>query len=71
MKLPRSQLDKVTCNDAMDMAFNTDSVTSYVTDKKIRSTNFILYPGIEAVLNIYLHKIGKKKTKFEETYINK
>lgn len=46
----------MTHNDAMDMAFNTESVTSYLTDKKIRTTNFVLYPGIEAILNIYVDK---------------
>ncbi|XP_073839424.1 leucyl-tRNA synthetase, mitochondrial isoform X2 [Musca autumnalis] len=62
IKIPRSHIDKVTHNDALDLAFNTDSVTSYLIDKKIRTTNFVLYPGIEAILNIYVDKV-KEETK--------
>lgn len=69
IKLPRHQLDKITYNEAMDIAFNTDSVTSYVTDRKIRTTNFVLYPGIEAILNIYLDKTDKLKNKTLEQKI--
>ena len=50
----------------MDIAFNTDSVTSYLTDKKIKTTNFVLYPGIEAILNIYVEKV-KQPTKDQKT----
>ncbi|XP_054734388.1 leucine--tRNA ligase, mitochondrial-like [Anastrepha obliqua] len=57
IKIARNNLDSITYNDAMDIAFNTPSVTSYLTDKKIRTTNFVLYPGIEAILNIYVDKI--------------
>lgn len=59
IKVARNQLDKINHSDAMDIAFNTDSVTSYLIDKKIRTTNFILYPGIEATLNIYVEKLSK------------
>lgn len=45
----------------MDIAFNTDSVTSYLTDKKIRTTNLVHYPGIEAILNIFVDKVKKPK----------
>lgn len=61
IKIPRSHIDKVTHNDALDLAFNTDSVTSYLIDKKIRTTNFVLYPGIEAILNIYVDKVKEEK----------
>lgn len=61
IKIPRSHIDRVTHNDALDIAFNTDSVTSYLIDKKIRSTNFVLYPGIEAILNIYVDKVKQEK----------
>lgn len=61
IKIPRSHIDKVTHNDALDLAFNTDSVTSYLIDKKIRTTNFVLYPGIEAILNIYVDKVKQEK----------
>ncbi|XP_067646344.1 leucine--tRNA ligase, mitochondrial [Eurosta solidaginis] len=57
IKVSRKNLDRITHNDAMDIAFNTASVTSYLIDKKIRTTNFELYPGIEAILNIYVDKI--------------
>ncbi|XP_017138091.1 probable leucine--tRNA ligase, mitochondrial [Drosophila miranda] len=60
IKVQRTLLDKVTHSDAMDIAFNTESVTSYLIDKKIRTTNFVLYPGIEAILNIYVDKVQKK-----------
>lgn len=56
IKVQRTHLDKVTHSDALDIAFNTESVTSYLIDKKIRTTNFVLYPGIEAILNIYVDK---------------
>lgn len=59
IKVPRNQLDKVNHSDALDIAFNTESVTSYLIDKKIRTTNFVLYPGIEAQLNIYVDKVQK------------
>ncbi|EDV95585.1 probable leucine--tRNA ligase, mitochondrial [Drosophila grimshawi] len=59
IKVARNQLDKVSHSDAMDIAFNTQSVTSYLIDKKIRTTNFVLYPGIEAILNIYVDKLQK------------
>ncbi|TDG53315.1 hypothetical protein AWZ03_000130 [Drosophila navojoa] len=59
IKVARNQLDKINHSDAMDIAFNTDSVTSYLIDKKIRTTNFVLYPGIEAILNIYVEKLPK------------
>lgn len=67
-----ARINNVTHNDAMDIAFNTDSVTSYLIDKKIRTTNFILYPGIEAILNIYVDKLKKEKettTKSDEKII--
>lgn len=54
-------MDKLTYEAAMDIAFNTDSVTSYLTDKKIRITNFVHYPGIEAILNIFVDKVKKPK----------
>ncbi|KAH8302163.1 hypothetical protein KR044_003397 [Drosophila immigrans] len=60
IKVARQQLDKVNHSDALDVAFNTHSVTSYLIDKKIKTTNYVLYPGIEAILNIYLDK--QKKT---------
>lgn len=63
IKIPRSNIDKVTHNDALDLAFNTNSVTSYLIDKKIRTTNFVLYPGIEAILNIYVDKVKQEKPK--------
>ncbi|KAL7734259.1 hypothetical protein ACLKA6_011923 [Drosophila palustris] len=59
IKVARNQLDKVNHSDALDIAFNTHSVTSYLIDKKIRTTNFVLYPGIEAILNIYVDKLKK------------
>lgn len=59
IKVPRNQLDKVNHSEALDIAFNTESVTSYLIDKKIRTTNFVLYPGIEAQLNIYVDKVQK------------
>jgi len=59
IKVQRTHLDKVTHSDALDIAFNTESVTSYLIDKKIRNTNFVLYPGIEAILNIYVDKAQK------------
>ncbi|XP_068148515.1 leucine--tRNA ligase, mitochondrial isoform X1 [Drosophila tropicalis] len=59
IKVQRTHLDKVTHSDALDIAFNTESVTSYLIDKKIRTTNFVLYPGIEATLNIYVDKVQK------------
>ncbi|XP_017864363.1 PREDICTED: probable leucine--tRNA ligase, mitochondrial [Drosophila arizonae] len=59
IKVARNQLDKINHSDAMDIAFNTDSVTSYLIDKKIRTTNFVLYPGIEAILNIYVERLPK------------
>ncbi|EDW58267.1 leucine--tRNA ligase, mitochondrial [Drosophila virilis] len=59
IKVARNQLDQVSHSDAMDIAFNTHSVTSYLIDKKIRTTNFVLYPGIEAILNIYVDKLEK------------
>ncbi|TMW52664.1 hypothetical protein DOY81_002243 [Sarcophaga bullata] len=62
IKIPRSHIDRVTHNDALDIAFNTDSVTSYLIDKKIRTTNFVLYPGIEAILNIYVDKVKQEKS---------
>ncbi|KAL5291954.1 lars-2 family protein [Megaselia abdita] len=61
IKIPRINLDKLTYDEAMDIAFNTDSVTSYLTDKKIRITNFVHYPGIEAILNIFVDKVKKPK----------
>ncbi|KAH8410684.1 hypothetical protein KR222_004691 [Zaprionus bogoriensis] len=59
IKVQRDQLDKINHSEAMDIAFNTQSVTSYLIDKKIRTTNFVLYPGIEAILNIYVDKLQK------------
>jgi len=59
IKVARNQLDKVQHSDALDIAFNTQSVTSYLIDKKIKTTNFVLYPGIEAILNIYVDKLKK------------
>lgn len=59
IKVARNQLDKINHSDAMDIAFNTESVTSYLIDKKIRTTNFVIYPGIEAILNIYVDKLKK------------
>lgn len=61
IKVQRTLLDKVSHSDALDIAFNTESVTSYLIDKKIRTTNFVLYPGIEAILNIYVDKVQKKQ----------
>uniref|UniRef100_T1GTD5 leucine--tRNA ligase n=1 Tax=Megaselia scalaris TaxID=36166 RepID=T1GTD5_MEGSC len=61
IKIPRINLDKLTYEEAMDIAFNTDSVTSYLTDKKIRTTNLVHYPGIEAILNIFVDKVKKPK----------
>lgn len=61
IKVQRTHLDKVTHSDALDIAFNTESVTSYLIDKKIRTTNFVLYPGIEAILNIYVDKAKMKQ----------
>ncbi|XP_030372518.1 probable leucine--tRNA ligase, mitochondrial [Scaptodrosophila lebanonensis] len=61
IKVSRTQLDKVSHSDALDIAFNTQSVTSYLIDKKIRTTNFVLYPGIEAILNIYVEKVKKSQ----------
>lgn len=62
LKIPRSHIDSVTHNDALDLAFNTDSVTSYLIDKKIRTTNFVLYPGIEAILHINVDKAKQEKS---------
>uniref|UniRef100_A0A1A9ZUG1 leucine--tRNA ligase n=1 Tax=Glossina pallidipes TaxID=7398 RepID=A0A1A9ZUG1_GLOPL len=67
IKIARSHIDNVTHNDALDLAFNTDSVTSYLIDKKIRTTNFALYPGIEAVLNIYVDKVKQEKSNSRTT----
>lgn len=61
IKIARINLDKLTYDEAMDIAFNTDSVTSYLTDKKIRITNFVHYPGIEAILSIFVDKVKKPK----------
>ncbi|ALC43061.1 Aats-leu [Drosophila busckii] len=59
IKVSGTQLDKLGHSDALDIAFNTNSVTAYLIDKKIRNTNFVLYPGIEAILNIYVDKLPK------------
>lgn len=61
IKIARINLDTLTYDEAMDIAFNTDSVTSYLTDKKIRITNFVHYPGIEAILNIFVDKVKNPK----------
>ncbi|XP_055373598.1 leucine--tRNA ligase, mitochondrial [Condylostylus longicornis] len=63
VKIPRKQLDYITYEEAMDIAFNTESVTSFVTDRKIKSSNLILYKGVEAILNIYLEKPLNKEVK--------
>lgn len=67
IRIPRRNINDVTHNDALDLAFNSESVTKYVIHKKIRKTYFVLYPDIKALLNIYVERMKSENTKSNKT----
>jgi leucyl-tRNA synthetase len=66
LKLQCQHLDKLTHQEALDLAFNQTVITDYICDKKIRTTNFVLYPGYEANLNIILEPQAKAEKAIEQ-----
>jgi leucyl-tRNA synthetase len=70
VKVQCQHLDKLTHQECLDIAFDQADITDYICDRKIKLTNFILYPGYEATLSIILEplaKIGKTEGKLSES----
>lgn len=55
-----AQLELIDQQQAIKAALEDKKVREYVGDKKIISTNYVLYSGCEGVLNIFLERHEKK-----------
>ena len=61
IKIPRSQLDSLSHDEAYEIALNDDSVLNYINSRKIIKSNFTLYPAYEGIVNIVIDKMDKVK----------
>ncbi|XP_055614131.1 leucine--tRNA ligase, mitochondrial-like [Uranotaenia lowii] len=60
LKIPTKDLNQLTHQQSLDMALEQNAVTSYIGRRKIRSSDFVLYPGCEAILSITLEQLSKE-----------
>jgi hypothetical protein len=59
--LPRHHLDKLTHDDALEMALSQTDLQKYMSGYRIINTAFTLHPSYEAVINIKTERISKAK----------
>lgn len=57
LKIEHNRIDSISQEKALDLALQEPSVISFLADRKIRTIDYVQYPGIEAILNIYADKI--------------
>lgn len=55
-----AQLEMIDQQQAIKAALENQAVQTYVGDKKIINTNYVLYSGCEGVLNMFLERHEKK-----------
>lgn len=66
LKLPTRDLNQLTHQQSLEMALQQESVLNYMGLRKVRSTDFVLYPGCDAILSITLEQLTKEdKIKLE------
>lgn len=61
--LPRHELDKLTHDDALELALSQSDLQTYTSGYQIVGTAFTKHPGYEAVINIRTERISKEKHK--------
>lgn len=59
--LPRHELDKLTHDDALELAMSQSDLQTYTSGYKIVSTAFTKHLSYEAVINIKTERISKQK----------
>uniref|UniRef100_A0A1Q3F4U7 leucine--tRNA ligase n=1 Tax=Culex tarsalis TaxID=7177 RepID=A0A1Q3F4U7_CULTA len=66
LKIPNRELNQLTHEQSRELALKQDDVLSYIGLRKVRSTDFVLYPGCDAILSITLEQLSKEdKQKLE------
>lgn len=66
LKIAHNEIDNINQDKAFELALQMPSVISFLVDRKIHRINYIQYPGIEGILNIYADKIKSKSDDVEE-----
>lgn len=61
IRLPRQELDKLTHDDALELALSQSDLQRYISGYKIVSITFTKHPSYEAVINIRTERISKEK----------
>ncbi|XP_053695023.1 leucine--tRNA ligase, mitochondrial [Sabethes cyaneus] len=56
VKVPTKELNQLTHQQSLDIAFEQPAVLKYIGRRKVRSTNFVLYPSCDAILNILVEQ---------------
>ncbi|KXJ76256.1 hypothetical protein RP20_CCG010031 [Aedes albopictus] len=60
LKIPTKDLNQLTHQQSLDLAFGQHAVLSYIGQRKVRHTDFVLYPGCDAILSITLEQLSKE-----------
>ncbi|XP_065076662.1 leucine--tRNA ligase, mitochondrial [Ochlerotatus camptorhynchus] len=60
LKVPTRDLNQLTHQQSLDLAFQQEAVLSYIGQRKVRGTDFVLYPGCDAILSITLEQLSKE-----------
>ncbi|XP_062565884.1 leucine--tRNA ligase, mitochondrial [Armigeres subalbatus] len=69
LKIPVKDLNQLTHQQSLDLAFGQDAVLSYIGQRKVRNTDFVLYPGCDAILSITLNQLSKEDKEQLKTQI--
>ncbi|XP_058823698.1 leucine--tRNA ligase, mitochondrial [Topomyia yanbarensis] len=54
LKMPTKDLNQLSHKQSEDLAFQQQAVLKYIGRRKVRSTEFVLYPNCDAILSIFL-----------------
>lgn len=60
LKIPTRELNQLTHERSRELAFQQDDVLGYIGLRKVRATDFVLYPGCDAILSITLEQLSKE-----------
>uniref|UniRef100_A0A8D8CCV3 leucine--tRNA ligase n=1 Tax=Culex pipiens TaxID=7175 RepID=A0A8D8CCV3_CULPI len=60
LKIPTRELNQLTHERSRELAFKQDDVLGYIGLRKVRATDFVLYPGCDAILSITLEQLSKE-----------
>ncbi|XP_055549987.1 leucine--tRNA ligase, mitochondrial [Wyeomyia smithii] len=56
IKLPAKALNQLTHQQSLDLGFQQEAVLKYIGKRKVRSTELVLYPSCDAILNVLVEQ---------------